>query len=91
MTLRLTIFVLIMTGLFTQLADAEAVTPGHPAPRPSAAADHVILFVLEGVDRQSLKTGPMPALSRLADLVKRAPRSFSLSAQMNPPLCLTMP
>ncbi|HSN03863.1 MAG TPA: alkaline phosphatase [Nitrospira sp.] len=66
MTLRLTIFVLIMTGLFTQLAEAESVTPGHPVPLPSAAADHVIVFVLEGVDRQSLKTGPMPALSRLA-------------------------
>jgi len=29
-------------------------------------AEHVILFVLEGVDQQAVKTGPMPALARLA-------------------------
>ncbi|MGA6826289.1 alkaline phosphatase family protein [Nitrospira sp. NS4] len=66
MTLRLIIFVLIVIGLLVHHPESEAAPPGHPAPLPSAAADHVILFVLEGVDRQSLKTGPMPALSRLA-------------------------
>ncbi len=66
MNLRLTIFVLILISLLVHRPDSEAAPQGHPAPQPSAAADHVILFVLEGVDRQSLKTGPMPALSRLA-------------------------
>ena len=58
MTLRFTMFILIVTGLFAQPSESGAAT--------AAAADHVILFILEGVDRQSLKTGPMPALSRLA-------------------------
>ena len=66
MNLRLTILVLTLTGLLVHRPESEAAPQGHPAPQPSAAADHVILFVLEGVDRQSLKTGPMPALSRLA-------------------------
>ena len=66
MNLRLTILVLTLIGLLVHRPESEAAPQGHPAPPPSAAADHVILFVLEGVDRQSLKTGPMPALSRLA-------------------------
>lgn len=66
MTLRLTIFIVIVTGLFAQLPESEAATPGRPASLTPAATEHVILFVLEGVDQQSLKTGPMPALSRLA-------------------------
>lgn len=66
MTLRFPIFVLIVTGLLSQLPGSEAATPAPPASPTSAATEHVILFVLEGVDRQSLKTGPMPALSRLA-------------------------
>lgn len=62
----LTIFVLIVTGLFAQLPESQSATPGHPTSPTPAAADHVILFVLEGVARPSLKTGPMPVLSRLA-------------------------
>ena len=66
MTVWLRIFVLLVTSLFAQHPESEAAPPGHSAPLSSVAADHVILFVLEGVDRQSLKTGPMPVLSRLA-------------------------
>jgi hypothetical protein len=66
MTRRLTIFILIVTGLFGQITESGAATPGRPVSPTPASTDHVILFVLEGVDRQSLKTGPMPALSRLA-------------------------
>ncbi|MCS6287127.1 MAG: hypothetical protein H8K08_17035, partial [Nitrospira sp.] len=66
MTRRFTIFILIVTGLFGQIAESGAATPGRPVSPTPASTDHVILFVLEGVDRQSLKTGPMPALSRLA-------------------------
>ena len=62
----LTIFILILTGLFAQLPESESATPGHPVSPTPAATEHVILFVLEGVDRPSLKTGPMPVLSRLA-------------------------
>lgn len=66
MSQRLTILTVIVTLLFAQLSESEAATPGLPASPTPAAANHVILFVLEGVDLQSLKTGPMPTLSRLA-------------------------
>lgn len=66
MTLRLNIFIVLVIGLLVHHPESEAASQGYQAPPPSAAADHVILFVLEGVDHQSLKTGPMPALARLA-------------------------
>lgn len=36
-----------------------------PASQPDIQPEHVILFVLEGVGKESLKTGAMPVLSRL--------------------------
>ncbi|SPP64334.1 alkaline phosphatase family protein [Nitrospira lenta] len=58
MILRLTIFAVLVAGLFAPGSASDAADP--------SPTEQVILFVLEGVDRQSLKTGPMPALSRLA-------------------------
>lgn len=56
---------MMLAGLSLFLPDARALSAAH-APLSDSAADSVILFVLEGVDRQSLQAGPMPALSRLA-------------------------
>jgi len=39
--------------------------PSSASPVPAASAEHVILFVLEGVNQSSPKTGPMPVLKRL--------------------------
>lgn len=55
----------MLAGLSSFLPDARALPAAQTAPS-DPAADYVILFVLEGVDRRSLKTGPMPVLSRLA-------------------------
>lgn len=51
---------LILTGAFMSSADAHMPSP------PITTAEHIILFVLEGIDQQALKTGPMPVLGRLA-------------------------
>ena len=45
---------------------ALAAPPPPLATTPPPVAEHVVLFVLEGVDQNSLKTGPMPVLSKLA-------------------------
>jgi hypothetical protein len=54
------------------------------ASRPDIQPEHVILFVLEGVGKDSLKTGAMPVLSRL---VKDGSVTWSATA-VSPPLRL---
>lgn len=44
---------------------ADPVPPSQPPPTTTTVSEHVILFVLEGVDQQALKTGSMSVLSRL--------------------------
>lgn len=63
---------LFLTAALLVAAQAVAVLPSpatpiatEPGGTPSAPAEHVILFVLEGFDRNSLKEGPMPNLSKL--------------------------
>ena len=65
MNVVLALISVILASLPSSLPDAHALTAAQPAPS-GPVADYVILFVLEGVEHQSLKTGPMPVLSRLA-------------------------
>ncbi|MCP9447413.1 MAG: alkaline phosphatase family protein [Nitrospira sp.] len=64
------LFHFIAAGLFVTAEMLAAVptaatTPPGPGPTPPVPAEHVILFVLEGFDRNSLKDGPMPNLGKL--------------------------
>ncbi len=67
------ILLLILLGLSSLMVAPLALARGaSPVPPPSepgresqVAAEHVILFVLEGIGQDSLKAGPMPVLSRL--------------------------
>ena len=59
-------------GLLTLLLEIAAGVTADAAPSPVGAAlvsppqaEHVILFVLEGLDQESLKGGAMPTLSKL--------------------------
>lgn len=61
-----------IVGLLTLLLETVAGVPADAAPSPVTAAlasaqpaEHVILFVLEGLDQESLKSGAMPTLSKL--------------------------
>jgi hypothetical protein len=61
-----------LTATLLVAAQAVAVLPSSATPTVTepggtlpAPAEHVILFVLEGFDRNSLKEGPMPNLSKL--------------------------
>lgn len=62
----------IMVGLLAVFLETTVGSPTHAAPAPggdtaasASPTEHVILFVLEGFDQDSLKGGPMPSLSRL--------------------------
>ena len=61
--------VLLIDGGTTQVSTAAAAEQASQAASTSAQsgkpAEYVILVVLEGVDQDSLNTGPMPVLSRL--------------------------
>jgi hypothetical protein len=59
-------------------------TNGKRASQPDIQPEHVILFVLEGVGKDSLKTGAMPVLSRL---VRDGSVTWSATA-VTPPLRL---
>jgi hypothetical protein len=59
-------------------------TNGKSASQPDIQPEHVILFVLEGVGKDSLKTGAMPVLSRL---VRDGSVTWSATA-VTPPLRL---
>lgn len=72
MTQILRNFLPLFVGLLALLLDAVAGVPATAASAPAGAAlsaappaEHVILFVLEGLDQESLKNGAMPTLSKL--------------------------
>ena len=80
-----------IVGLLTVLLETVAGIPANAASLPAGApvaqapqAEHVILFVLEGLDQESLKSGAMPALSKL---VKGGAVTWSASG-VNPALRL---
>lgn len=54
-------------ALALSVAFFSSAAAGEPPESPASAGptDHVILFVLEGVEQPALKAGPMPVLSRL--------------------------
>jgi hypothetical protein len=63
---------LLIVGLLTVLLNTVSGIPANAAPSPVGAVlppppqtEHVILFVLEGLDQESLKGGAMPTLSKL--------------------------
>lgn len=63
---------LFIVGFLTVLLETVAGLPADAAPSPARSAlasaqpaEHVILFVLEGLDQESLKSGAMPTLSKL--------------------------
>ncbi len=72
---------LVLAGTVEALAASQ---PTAPAPTPDAAAEHVILVVLEGVGQDAIKAGPMPVLGRL---VKEGAVTWS-AAGVTPPLRL---
>ncbi len=60
----------ILVGLLTVLLEIGIHTTADAAPLKQTApsgpgTEHVILFVLEGFSQESLKSGPMPVLSKL--------------------------
>ena len=62
----------LLVGLLTLWLETAAGVPANAAPSPvgtalapAPQAEHVILFVLEGLDQESLKGGAMPTLSKL--------------------------
>ena len=59
------VIVLLLTGLYILPTAAHAVPATQSPSSEQTVPEHVILFVVEGVDRQALKAGPMPALDRL--------------------------
>jgi arylsulfatase A-like enzyme len=70
--LNLIVFLMIFLGVPVR---AAVLSPG--AEPAEGEAVHVILFVLEGVDRPALKAGPMPVISRL---VKQGSATWSAEA-----------
>ncbi len=60
---------LVIALLLTTSAGSESLahpaSPSQPSPTTPTVSEHVILFVLEGVDQQVLKNGSMSVLSRL--------------------------
>ncbi|MCP9440301.1 MAG: alkaline phosphatase family protein [Nitrospira sp.] len=60
----LAVGLLLASEAFAAVPTAATTPPG-PGTAPPAPAEHVILFVLEGFDRDSLKDGPMPNLDKL--------------------------
>lgn len=54
------VIALLLTGLSVSPAMAHAVPATRSTSSEQTVPEHVILFVLEGVDQQALKVGPMP-------------------------------
>lgn len=64
MPLIFLLFIIFATVfLHSPLQAAASAGEGAPA---AGQAEHVVLFVLEGLDQPAIKTAPMPVLSRLA-------------------------
>ena len=78
------VIALLLTGLSVSPAMAHAVPATRSTSSEQTVPEHVILFVLEGVDQQALKVGPMPALGHL---VKDGAVTWS-AATVTPPLRL---
>lgn len=74
---------MILAGAFVSVAGARDASASRTGPAP-VAAEYVILFVLEGLDQQALKAGPMPVLNRL---VKEGAVTWSAQT-ISPPLRL---
>ena len=58
------IIILLLTSVSISTATTQAVCAPPPTASGPTVAEHVILFVLEGVDQQVLKVGPMPVPGR---------------------------
>ncbi len=58
------VIALLLTGASAWATMTPPVPAASSTSSEQAAPDHVILFVLEGVDQPALKTGPMPVLGR---------------------------
>ncbi|MCS6290488.1 MAG: alkaline phosphatase family protein [Nitrospira sp.] len=78
------VMVLLLTGLSVSSTMAHAVPVTSSTSSEQTVPEHVILFVLEGMDRQALEAGPMPVLDRL---VKTGSVTWSATA-VTPPLRL---
>lgn len=61
------VIALLLTGLSVSPAIVHAVPATRSTPSEQTVPEHVILFVLEGIDQPALKAGPMPVLSRLVN------------------------
>lgn len=59
------VIALLLTGLSVSPAMAHAVPATRSTSSEQTVPEHVILFVLEGVDQPALKAGSMPVLERL--------------------------
>ncbi|HAN91130.1 MAG TPA: hypothetical protein DCQ33_03505, partial [Nitrospira sp.] len=84
MKLSSLVIVLLLTGLSVPSQMAHAISKTNSPPSEQTVPEHVILFVLEGIDRQALKAGPMPVLDRL---VKTGSVTWSATT-VTPPLRL---
>jgi predicted AlkP superfamily pyrophosphatase or phosphodiesterase len=78
------LIVLLLTGVPVSTATAQTISTATGSASGPTVAEHVILFVLEGVDQRALKAGPMPVLSRL---VKEGAVTWSAQT-ISPPLRL---
>ncbi len=61
------VIALLLTGASTWAAMAHAAPATRSPSSEQTISDHVILFVLEGIDQPALKAGPMPVLGRLVN------------------------
>ncbi|MBY0249682.1 MAG: alkaline phosphatase family protein [Nitrospiraceae bacterium] len=59
------IITVLLTGASAWAAMTQPVPAASSTSSEQTVPDHVILFVLEGVDQPALKAGPMPVLGRL--------------------------
>src|SRR5579885_942790 len=78
------ILVVVLTGVSVSWTIAAPARSNGTKSKADASPEHVILFVLEGVGKESLKSGAMPVLSRL---VKDGSVTWNAKA-VNPPLRL---
>ncbi len=61
------VIALLLAGASAGATTAHAVPATPSSSSEQTVPEHVILFVLEGIDQPALKTGPMPVLSRLVN------------------------
>jgi predicted AlkP superfamily pyrophosphatase or phosphodiesterase len=77
-------FLALTLAIGFALAGPALTAPRSAPPAPVVQPEHVVLFVLEGFGKDSLKTGAMPVINRL---VKNGSVAWSATA-VNPPLRL---